>query len=159
MAVMPSAGATWAEPVVLRPARVSDMFLLMDLADQVGYCLNPEWIHTRLRAEPSAEAHAVATLQDVPVGAAHVHLSPRQPPGGALRAGITALVVDEGHRSGRIGTRLLARCEELARRLGAHTLEITIPSQRHQDLHGFWRRRGYAPDASSPYVKVVSTRP
>ena len=53
MAIIQPSGADWAEPVVLRPARVSDMFLLMDLADQVGYCLNPEWIRTRLRAEPA----------------------------------------------------------------------------------------------------------
>lgn len=159
MAISQPAGADWAEPVVLRPARVSDMFLLMDLADQVGFCLNPEWIRVRLRAEPSAEAHVVATLQDVPVGAAHVHLCSRQPPGGALRAGLTALAVDEEHRTGRIGSCLLARCEELARRMGAHTLEVVVPSLRDEDLHEFWQHHGYARDGSSPYAKVLGVRP
>lgn len=159
MAITQPSRADWAEPVVLRPARVSDMFLLMDLADQVGYCLNPEWIRVRLRAEPSSEAHVVATLQDVPVGAAHVHLCPRQPPGGALRAGLTALAVDEEHRAGRIGARLLTRCEDLARQMSAHTLEILVPSLRHDDLHEFWHHHGYACDGSSPYAKVLSARP
>lgn len=153
------AGANRATQVVLRPARVSDMFLLMDLADQVGYCLNPEWIRTRLRAEPASEAHVVATLQDIPVGAAHVYLSPRQTPGGAVRASVTALAVDEEHRDERIGSRLLTRCEELAREMGAHTLEIVIPSRRHEDLHEFWHRHGYARDGSSPFVKVLGARP
>ncbi len=159
MAITQPSGADRTGPVVLRPARASDMFLLMDLADQVGYCLNPEWIRVRLRAEPSAEAHVVATLQDVLVGAAHVHLSPRQPPGGALRAGLTALAVDEEHRAGGTGTRLLARCEELARRMSARTLEIVVPSLRQDGLHEFWHHHGYARDGSSPYVKVLDARP
>ncbi|MGX5357379.1 GNAT family N-acetyltransferase [Kocuria sp. KH4] len=159
MTITQPAGADRAAPIVLRPARVSDMFLLMDLADQVGYCLNPEWIRTRLRAEPGTEAHVVATLQDLLVGAAHVYLSPRQAPGGAVRASVTALAVDEEHRDERIGSGLLARCEELARGMGAHTLEIVIPSRRHEDLRGFWHRHGYARDDASPFVKVLGARP
>ncbi|MFC4904266.1 MULTISPECIES: GNAT family N-acetyltransferase [Kocuria] len=159
MTIPQPAGANRAAQVVLRPARVSDMFLLMDLADQVGYSLNPEWIRTRLRAEPATEDHVVATLHDIPVGAAHVYLSPRQTPEDAVRASVTALVVDEEHRDERIGSRLLDRCEELARQMGAHTLEIVIPSRRHEDLHGFWQRHGYARDGSSPFAKVLGARP
>ncbi|MFI7481149.1 GNAT family N-acetyltransferase [Kocuria sp. M1R5S2] len=156
MSISGAAGAEWAEPVVLRRARTADMFLLVDLADQVGYRLNPEWIRARLGADPDAEAHVVAVLHDVPIGAAHVVVPSRQS-GDGLRARITALTVDEHHRAGRVGSRLLSHCEELAGRMGASVVEIAVPAHRH-DLEGFWHRNGYEPGDSAPFVKRLGRR-
>lgn len=148
-------GARRTEPVALRPARISDLFLLMELADQVGYRLNPEWIRARLGAEPAVEAHVVAALDGVPIGAAHLCLSPRQRPDGTVRARVTALAVDEEHRGEKVGSRLLAHCEELAGRMGAATLEIGVASRRHE-LDDFWRRHGYERRAPAPFARSLT---
>ena len=144
-----------SHPLALRPARISDMFLLMDLADQVGYRLNPEWIRTRLSTDPAAEAHVVATEQDVPIAAAHLYAVASGREGGRPWARLTALVVDEDHRGHGIGTHLLAHCEGLARGLGAELLEIAIASGRH-DLDGFWCRHGYRRHPPIRYAKLLT---
>ncbi|MCJ8504287.1 GNAT family N-acetyltransferase [Kocuria flava] len=128
--------------LVLRPARLSDMFLLMDLADQVGYRIDPEWIRARLDADAAWEAHVVATVADVPVAAAHLYLLPPDHPRKPAWGRLTALVVDEDHRGAGCGSVLLEHCEQLALDRGATVLEIAVPPLRHP-MDAFWRGHGF----------------
>ncbi|PWF80164.1 GNAT family N-acetyltransferase [Kocuria rosea] len=142
--------------VVLRSARLSDLFVLLDLADQVGYHLNPEWIRHRLQTDPNPEMYLVATISDTPVAAAQLQLvPPHQPQGAAGRARLTALAVDEDHRGAGLGPILLTACEDHARMLGAHVLEIALPSSR-PPMDPFWRHHGYRPLPPALYAKPLA---
>ena len=63
--------------------------------------------------------------------------------------------MDEEHRRGRVGSRLLAHCEELAGRMGACTLEIEITSRRHE-LDDFRRRHGCGRRVPAPYARTLT---
>ena len=141
--------------VVLRSARLSDLFVLLDLADQVGYRLNPEWIRHRLQTDPNPEMYLVATISDTPVAAAQLQLVPPHRQRGAGRARLTALAVDEDHRGAGLGPILLTACEDHARMLGAHVLEIALPSSR-PPMDPFWRHHGYRPLPPALYAKPLA---
>ena len=150
--------------VVLRSARLSDLFVLLDLADQVGYRLNPEWIRHRLQTDPQRAKLAVEVraLHPDPLGeladlaAAQLQLvPPHQPQGAAGRARLTALAVDEDHRGAGLGPILLTACEDHARMLGAHVLEIALPSSR-PPMDPFWRHHGYRPLPPALYAKPLA---
>lgn len=134
--------APWTDAVVMRDARLPDVFLLMDLADQAGFQINAQWFRAHLGASTETEAYLVATLDDAPIAGAMLHLLPAGRPSGARAARLTALVVDEDHRGGRLGRALLAHCEQRAKEMGADTLEISLPASKHC-LDGFWDHHGY----------------
>ncbi|GGG45728.1 hypothetical protein GCM10011374_05020 [Kocuria dechangensis] len=134
--------APWTDAVVMRDARLPDVFLLMDLADQAGFQINAQWFRAHLGVNAETEAYLVATLDDAPIAGAMLHLVPAGHPSGPRAARLTALVVDEDHRGGRLGLALLGYCEQRARDMGADTLEICLPTGQHS-LDGFWDHHGY----------------
>lgn len=139
-----------------REGRLSDVFWLRELAAQAGYPVDIARVRERLALTPGVEAHLVAVIADHPIGAAHLRLartsSAAQAP---VRARLTALVVDSGHRGLGVGSALLARCEEAARALGADSLQMLLPSTR--DRPGtFWSGNGYHQPKPGCYIKSLT---
>jgi GNAT superfamily N-acetyltransferase len=85
----------------------------------------------------------VAELHGSPVGLAK--LSFLDKPWG-VSCEIGTLVVVEGHRGERIGTRLLTQSEDIARNAGAKAMrvDVLIPNSRGRV---FYERAGYEPIA------------
>jgi len=66
---------------------------------------------------------------------------------------VTALVVDEEHRRGGVGARLLRVAEDRLRAMGCVRVELTSGARR-EDAHHFYERQGYTSE-SKRFVKIV----
>jgi GNAT superfamily N-acetyltransferase len=127
----------------IRPMRPTDATHVADLATQLGYPATTEEILHRLielGGHPRATALVAVDGADKPIGWIQVERTP------SLAVGDTAiiggLVVDEAHRSGRIGRALLEAGEEWARDQGARTMTVSSRVARER-AHRFYEREGY----------------
>jgi GNAT superfamily N-acetyltransferase len=131
------------ENVLIREAGAEDAAAIARLLGQLGYSADEKAVRQRLDALLASRADVllVAVVGDDPVGFAVLHVSialERDGPAGKL----SAIVVDEQHRSRGIGRRLVAAIEVEARRRGCVLLFLTT-SERRRDAHAFYRKLGY----------------
>ncbi len=127
----------------IRPMRPTDATGVAELATQLGYpSTADDIVHrlTELDAHPRAVALVAVDVADEPLGWIQVECTP------SLAVGDTALigglVVDEAHRSGRIGTALLEAGESWAREHGAQAMTVSSRIARER-AHRFYEREGY----------------
>jgi GNAT superfamily N-acetyltransferase len=128
----------------MRPARADDATALADLTTQLGYPADARTLSRRLApllGRPDGAVLVAVDDGDRPIGWIHVA-------GLAIleadeRAVIHGLVVDEAHRSGSVGTELLAAAEAWARERGIGIMLVRSRSTRER-AHRFYLDRGFA---------------
>lgn len=128
--------------MTIRPMRPADAQRVADLATQLGYPSTAVEIAQRMEelADHPRAAALVATLHDEVVGWIQVERVPSLAVGETGLVG--GLVVDEAHRSGRIGQALLEAGEAWAREHGARTMTVASRIARER-AHRFYEREGY----------------
>jgi GNAT superfamily N-acetyltransferase len=129
--------------MTIRKATIEDVERIADLFGQLGYAAQAERVERGLRAlDDSALGQAfVAEAGTVLAGVAVVHLM--QPIHvDAAWALLSALVVDEAHRSSGVGAQLLAAAERFALDHGCSQLELSSSATRTR-AHRFYERNGY----------------
>jgi GNAT superfamily N-acetyltransferase len=129
--------------MTIRKATIEDVGRIADLFGQLGYAAQPERVEQGLRAlnDPASGQAFVAEAGGVLAGVAVVHLM--QPIHvDAAWALLSALVVDEAHRSSGVGAQLLAAAERFAFEHGCAQLELSSSATRTR-AHRFYERNGY----------------
>jgi GNAT superfamily N-acetyltransferase len=137
--------------VRLRSPLPGDAAALAGLAGELGYPTTAEEMLARLAAlHPTDAAVIVSTdADDVPTGWCHVelHRSLVEP----MSALIMGLVVGEGHRSARIGAKLVAAAEAWARARGCAHMVVATRITRER-AHRFYAREGYEVSKTSYFL-------
>lgn len=129
----------------------SDAPALAALAGELGYPTSSEALLGRLEAlHPTDAAVMVATdAGDHAIGWCHVEL--RRTLVEPISALVMGMVVTEGHRSSRIGNRLLEAAERWATARGCERMVIATRLTRER-AHAFYAREGYAVSKTSYFL-------
>jgi GNAT superfamily N-acetyltransferase len=128
----------------IRPMTAADATPVADLTTQLGYPTTADETARRLaKLDERSDEHALLVAEEDGrvVGWVHVELLNSLESG--MRANIGGLVVDEGHRSVRIGAELLAAAEAWARERGVDRMVVYTRITRER-AHRFYEREGYA---------------
>jgi GNAT superfamily N-acetyltransferase len=129
--------------VRIRSMQPSDSARVADLATQLGYPSTTDEIEHRLaemEENPVAAAFVAVDSGDTVVGWIQVERTPSLAVSHSALIG--GLVVDDAHRSGRIGAVLLEAGERWARDHGARTITVSSRVAR-EGAHRFYEREGY----------------
>ena len=128
--------------LTIRPAVPADAEALSALYAQCGYPTAPSHIAAQLAKPHTVSFTFLAEQNGVPVGALELHYleaTYRADP----TAHISALVVDENHRSQGIGEKLLEAANEFA--LARHCGRIEVLSNKIRErAHAFYERSGFS---------------
>jgi GNAT superfamily N-acetyltransferase len=128
--------------VKIRLALKDDIPALAILSGQLGYPASPEEMEERLDAISDYFSHAVfvAEINGKVVGWIHGFARQMLLVGDHIEIG--GLVVDEDHRSQKIGEQLLEAIEGWAEELGVETVYVAS-NQTRKDAHRFYLAHGY----------------
>jgi GNAT superfamily N-acetyltransferase len=139
-----------ASPIRIRPMRSADAEAVADLTTQLGYPVEAEAQRARIvevLGDPTNHAALVATdANDRPIGWVHVERLRHLEADGTAQ--LMGLVVDEAHRSNRVGTELLSAAEAWAVQAGCRRMTIRSRITRER-AHRFYEREGYALEKTS----------
>ncbi|HXN99889.1 MAG TPA: GNAT family N-acetyltransferase [Candidatus Acidoferrales bacterium] len=127
----------------IREARPQDYARIAELAGQLTYPSSAEQIAERLDGMRRSEENAVFVAQ-IASGeiAGWVAVFVYRVVEADARAEISGFVVDERHRSQRVGMHLLARVERWAREKGCRAIGLRSNVIRDR-AHAFYERHGY----------------
>lgn len=131
------------DAITIRPAVANDAAAIARLLDQLGYPSDASEIPQRLermREHPGTTVF-VAEQRGEPVGVVTVHLVPSLHTSEPV-AWLTALVVEESARGTGVGSALVKRAEEWAKRNGATHISLTSHLRR-KEAHEFYKTRHY----------------
>ena len=127
----------------IRPATEADVGPMSELTTQLGYPVDPETLGERLAGVRTRSTDAVLVAvdeHDRPIAWVHVALVAMLE--ASDLAAINGLVVDQGRRSGGVGTSLVAAAEQWACDRGATAILVRSRSTRVR-AHRFYERLGY----------------
>lgn len=147
--------------MTIRPVRRTDAPAVNELLGQLGYPQDDQAATARRiqswSDDPTSAAFA-AEDGDQLLGVIAVHLCPYFERDGSWGR-IVALVVSDQVRGRGVGSELVAAAESFAVSHGCLRMEVSS-SDRRQDAHAFYRRRGYVDLAgqSSRFSRVVAGR-
>ena len=130
----------------LRAARPEDASRISVLLEQLGWAVTPDKVVAELSASPTTQVVVAESDGDV-VGLIAVTTRRQFQRAGNLIT-IDTLVVDEAHRSQRIGERLVGVALEAAARCSAQVVEA-VSHLRRVDARRFYERLGF--DVTSNY--------
>ena len=128
---------------IIRPAKLSDLSALPDLATQLGYPSTPESIRPRLEdllSRTDGNVILVAELDGRVVGWAHAHIYRLLVDDPEVEIG--GLVVDESVRGQGVGEALMHAAEDWARERGCASVYLRSNTIRTR-AHEFYKRIGY----------------
>ena len=129
--------------MLIRPATAVDLERIAVLFGQLGYPNDAAQLATRLAAVPAGDTMQILVAHDgntvVGVAVVHVMAPLHMPDHWAL---LSALVVDDAHRSGGTGAALLQGAEAFAIGHGCAQLELSSNVARIR-AHEFYERQGY----------------
>ena len=131
------------DAITIRPAVANDAAAIARLLDQLGYPCDASEIPKRIermRERPGTTVF-VAEQRGEAVGVVTVHLFPSLHTSEPV-AWLTALVVEESARGTGVGSALVKRAEEWAKRNGATRLSLTSHLRR-KEAHEFYKTRHY----------------
>ena len=140
--------------MTIREAASADVERIAALFGQLGYPNDAAQLAWRLAAVPAGDTMRVLVAQegDTVAGVAVVHvMAPLHVPD--RWALLSALVVDDGQRSGGIGAALLLAAEAFAREQGCAQLELSSNVVRTR-AHRFYERQGYR-EKRMRFVKML----
>lgn len=140
--------------MTIREAASADVERIAALFGQLGYPNDAAQLARRLAAVPAGDTMRVLVAQEggTVAGVAVVHvMAPLHVP--ERWALLSALVVDDGQRSGGIGAALLQAAEAFARQHGCVQLELSSNAARTR-AHRFYERQGYR-EKRMRFVKML----
>lgn len=144
----------------IRLGRVDDAGALAELNGQLGYPTTVAELRERLGPILASEEDALlvaADDADQPIG--WVHVAIERGLEASFAAGLRGLVVDEAHRSRRLGHVLLEAAEDWARQRGCRVLTLRSRVTRER-AHRFYEREGYRlTKTSRVFEKELTTGP
>jgi GNAT superfamily N-acetyltransferase len=131
--------------IQIRTPRPEDYSRLAELAGQLGYPSTSDDIARRIADLDASSAYAVF-LAEQPTQPTEIagwvciviHRTLESEP----FAEITGFIVDERHRSKKVGEKLLARAEQWAREQGINAVRLRSNVMRDR-AHAFYLRHGY----------------
>jgi GNAT superfamily N-acetyltransferase len=129
--------------VTVREARASDAPVLVGLLKQLGYDVSLS--HAQWSIEQTGDEYclfAASGPDEVPIGMLEVRVAPHAITG-LRHALISAVVVDDGWRSGGVGAALVQAAEAWARERGCDGIHVRTNVVRDR-AHAFYERLGYA---------------
>ncbi|HKQ86822.1 MAG TPA: GNAT family N-acetyltransferase [Candidatus Acidoferrales bacterium] len=129
--------------VQIRVADMNDCEALASLAGQLGYESSAQEIARRFEGVVQSPENAVFVAQKISgrvVGWISAYVF--RPLTSDARVEISGLVVDEAHRSRKIGAILLKRAEEWAVAQGCRSIGVHTNTTR-QRAHAFYEQNGY----------------
>ena len=131
------------DAITIRPAVANDAATIARLLDQLGYPSDASEIPQRLKRmhERPGTTVFVAEQRGEPVGVVTVHLVPSLHTSEPV-AWLTALVVEESARGTGVGSALVKRAEDWAKRNGATHISLTSHLRR-KEAHEFYKTRDY----------------
>jgi GNAT superfamily N-acetyltransferase len=121
----------------------ADVAQVAELAGQLGYPSAAVEIEHRFGELAARTTEAVLVAADGGEVIGWIHVSRVASLAVSDTALIGGLVVDEAHRSERVGAALLQAAEAWAREHGARTMTVSSRIARER-AHRFYRREGYA---------------
>jgi GNAT superfamily N-acetyltransferase len=127
----------------IRPMTEADAARVADLVTQLGYPTDPSAAVVRIRDIVNRAGHAALVAvgpDDGPIGWIHVERAWSLAEDGQVV--IAGLVVDEAHRSGGVGSELVAAAEAWAREQGLEQIAVRTRTTRH-GAHRFYEREGF----------------
>ena len=126
----------------LRAARPEDAPRISALLEQLGWAVTPDQVVTELSASPPTTEVVVAETDDGEVVGLIAVTTRRQFQRAGSLITIDTLVVDQMHRSRRIGERLVGVALEAAARCDAQAVEA-VSHLRRVDARRFYERLGF----------------
>jgi GNAT superfamily N-acetyltransferase len=117
---------------------------LTPLCGQLGYPSSEEQVAARLAGILAAGSEHTLFVAETPSGelAGFLDIFVMHMIETDMRAEVAALVVDEAHRSRKVGQRLIERAEEWARQQGCTAIGLRSNVVRER-AHRFYERLGY----------------
>lgn len=137
--------------MVVRLAALEDARALAELSTQLGYPVTPEQVASRLRRLSGDPLHGVFVAETTESGGAPgsgpivigwVHVQERHLIETEVRAEVTAMVVEGGHRRRGAGRLLMAQAERWAREHGCEAVILRSNVIRTW-AHAFYEALGY----------------
>ena len=128
----------------VREAVRSDAAKLAPLCGQLGYPSTDEQVAARLEGIIAITPEHALFVAETPSGelAGFLDVYMMRTIESDVRSEVAALVVDEAHRSKRVGQRLIERAEEWARQRGCTAIGLRSNVIRER-AHRFYERLGY----------------
>jgi GNAT superfamily N-acetyltransferase len=128
--------------IVIRQVVEKDAPSLLPLIEQLGYKISEQNLleNIKLHLTPDYSLF-VAEAQGKLIGFISIHIY-HYPHLRESLSRITALCIDEEHRSFGVGVKLLVYAEEYIKSQGCSLVELTSGIQR-EDAHRFYERHGY----------------
>jgi GNAT superfamily N-acetyltransferase len=140
--------------VHIRKAKLSDSPFIAELLDQLGYPIKKEYIYNKLQKykHDSDEKLFVAVGNGSVLGFISIHFIPQIAlPGDFAR--ISYFCVDDKMRYNKIGSKLEAYCEKIAKERGCDRIELHCHARR-KPAHRFYRNHGYI-ESPKYFVKML----
>ncbi len=135
-----------------------DLSDVCKLAIQLGYQVTLTDVATRFKEIQSLDGYALFVAQvdtNKVIGYVQINYETKTLLAGS-KADIAALVVDEGHRGQRVGSKLVAAAEEWAKQQNVEMIRVRSNVKR-TDAHRFYLREGYElSKISNIFVKSVN---
>jgi GNAT superfamily N-acetyltransferase len=138
----------------IRKAKLSDSTIIADLLNQLGYSTKKECIYDKLklfRQDPD-EKLFVAVENDIVLGFISIHFIPQIALTGDF-ARISYFCVDEKNRNNKIGSKLEAYCEKIARERKCDRIELHCHARRER-AHIFYQNHGYT-ESPKYFIKML----
>lgn len=128
--------------MMIRRAAVDDANAIAALSGQLGYPATAEDVRARLATALADADNAIFVAVNADAVAGWIHVYGVHTLESDAHAEIAGLVVDEAHRSRRIGEALVARAEQWAKDAGYRDIRVRSNVIRER-AHHFYVRHGY----------------
>jgi GNAT superfamily N-acetyltransferase len=141
--------------MLIRHATTADTVALAKLLEQLGYPLGRDEVAANVHIYQKMQGYVFVAEEEEKVVAFISGIFIPQFHLREMMFRITALSVDESSRTKGVGRQLVQKIEELCRKNGCGSIELTSGAQRKNDAHVFYERLGFASYKGKRFIKKL----